>query len=111
MKKLSELELGDVIYKAAPWDGQVHRRHVVCIVTSEYFDPILNRTGTTSRVLHSSNGIGIGEELTDETWGTRYFPDLETARRACCEQAVCLKEERDAQIRQEIKELQRQLEL
>lgn len=105
-----QLKLGDTIYEALPWDGKVVRRCVVRIDTCEEWDTLFERPKETVRMMFASGGMfGRGERINDSSWGSKYFPDEESARKTCVEQSVILKREHREQVQSEIDELQKQL--
>jgi hypothetical protein len=104
------LQLGDEIFEALPWDRKTIRRHV-CRVQTETFLRYEGSTPEDVRVVRASSGgfTGVGERIDKGNWLRKYFPDRESARRACCEQAVELEKERAAQVAKEIAALQHEL--
>jgi hypothetical protein len=112
VKPLSDMNLGDRVWEAKPWDGKVVPRCIATETVLTVWDTVLERVefGFPKRTLGVGAGVlGTTVRLTSENWGTTFFDNRADARRACAEQAVKLKAERNAQIAKEIAELQQHL--
>ncbi len=110
---MADLKLGDTVFEADPWSGKILVRHVLYeIVTSKWDGQFASvaRGFPKRRITISGGFLGGGEEAKAADWGKKYFTSLTEARRVCAERAVDLKAERESQITNEIRELQKQLE-
>lgn len=112
-KAMPDLKLGDTVFESDPWKGRVLVRHVLYEIVTSKWDDIFHRVAAgfpKTRISISGGMFGDGQEVKADDWGKRYFLSLTEAHRVCAERAVELKAERKAQISNEIRELQSQLE-
>ena len=103
------MQLGDIVWEAAPWDGVVKERKILHVRTDEWLgdmDSPLGRVASGRTVWAEGGTFGLGEQITGENWLKRFFPNTEDAEKACAEQAVKLKEEQRRQVEAEMKGLQ-----
>ena len=110
---MAGLKLGDTVFEPDPWNGRVLVRHVLYEIVTSKWDEILHRVADgfpKKRITISGGVLGGGQEVVADDWGEKYFTSLTEAHRVCDKQAVCLKAERESQIKNEIRKLQKQLE-
>lgn len=106
-KPFTLLALGDSVYEIDPWFGMVHTRIIDTMI-----ETAVMRLGEVRRTIEFRiNGPATHDNSFHERdWGTKYFPDRQSAHRILAERTLALKAERRANLEREMASIQKQLE-
>lgn len=106
-KPFNCLALGDNVYEIDPWCGIVHTRIIDTMI-----ETAVMRLGAISRTIaFRINGpLTHDNSFSERDWGTKFFPDRQSAHRVLAERTLALKAERRANLERDMESIRKQLE-